>query len=502
MSINKFICTFVLFNIIIYHYALFFYVNNNLALNTFSGIQILFSILIALFVINTFIYLLVSVFSIRVLKVFLILTMFLNSISVYFINTYNVILDKSMMGNIFNTRSSEIIPYYDVHILIYILFLGILPSYIVYKISIKHEKRLKTLLKSFLVLILGIFILYLNSSTWLWLDKHVKHIGALSLPWSYIGNSIRYFKKKAKYEKKQILLENSDFTNNNKMLVILVIGEAARANNFSLYGYDKKTNPLLEKQNISILKAKSVSTYTTASIHSMLSYKGSINDSYEPLPSYLQRQGLEVFWRSNNWGEDKINVSKYLKSSDLIKDCKSLYCNFDEVLLSNLKKDILNSKKDKIFVVLHTEGSHGPKYYKKYPKDFEVFKPVCKSVKLKECTKKELINAYDNTILYTDYFLNKTINTLKSINIKSQMIYVSDHGESLGEFGLYLHGAPNIIAPDFQRNIPLIVWNSDNKINKDNKNEYSHNNIFHTVLGSFGMNSKIYNNNLDLNKEK
>jgi lipid A ethanolaminephosphotransferase len=292
------------------------------------------------------------------------------------------------------------------------------------------------------------------------------------------------------------------------MVVVLVIGESARAENFSLYGYKRNTNPNLKKvKNLVVLKAQSLATYTTASVHSMLSYKGSTSDNYEVLPNYLHRLGVYVIWRKHNWGAPTLHVDKVESLSDLKKFCKEKNCNYDEELLTDLDKEILSANKNKVFVILHTAGSHGPTYYKKYPKKFEIFKPVCKTVDLKECTHQELINAYDDTILYTDYFLFKTIQTLKKIKDRPVvMIYLSDHGESLGEYGLYLHGTPYYIAPKYQKDIPFLIWMSDMflkqknfKIEKINKNKiYSTKNVFHTVLGAFDINNSIYNKNLDI----
>ena len=302
------------------------------------------------------------------------------------------------------------------------------------------------------------------------------------------------------------------FIDNDKRIVVLVIGESARENNFSLYGYNKKTNPYLEKLDVVVLKyATSTTTYTKASIHSILSYTGSTTDNYEVLTSYLQRQGVEVIWRTNNWGEPLMKVQTYQRSSDLRSSCQGKRCDYDEILLDGLNEYIKAVKKKKILIVLHIAGSHGPTYYKKYPKEFEVFQPVCKTVALKECSNQELINTYDNTIVYTDYFLSRTIEILKkNKEIPSVMIYTSDHGESFGEYGLYLHGTPYSIAPDVQKNIPMILWLSQSfKKEKElqnsdiqQKKSYSHKNIFHTVMGAFGMYSSIYDKNLDILKKK
>ncbi len=168
---------------------------------------------------------------------------------------------------------------------------------------------------------------------------------------------------------------------------------------------------------------------------------------------------------------------------------------------------INSSSQQKIFIVLHTKGSHGPSYYKRYTKIFEQFLPVCKFEEISKCSQKELINAYDNTILYTDHFLTSVVKTLEQLNETSTaMMYISDHGESLGENGLYLHGTPYAFAPDYQKDIPFIMWMSDTFIANKNvdinsikqSSKHTQFNVFHTVLGAIELESPIYNKNLDI----
>ena len=503
LSMAKFIIYFTLFNILAYNLPVYKYAISKLEFLSTHFTLTLFSITIALFTISAFIFLLfASALPKFITKGFFILIVISNSIALYFVNTYNVILDKSMMGNVFNTNTSEAFSYYDINLILYIIFLGIIPSFIIYKIKLEKAKRLKLLALAITILVSAVGILYINSNTWLWFDKNAKVLGGLTMPWSYSINAIRYQKKKMKQNEKRVLLPNATFLNQDEKLVVLIIGESARSANFSLYGYNKQTNPNLIKQNIQVLKnTKSSTTYTTASIHSMLSYLGSTSDNFEVLPNYLQRQGVDVLWRANNWGQPKLKLSNYENSGDLRNSCKGIACDFDEVLLTNLKEKISQLKTKKKFVVLHTVGSHGPTYFKKYPKEFEIFKPVCKSVDVSSCTQEELINAYDNTIVYTDYFISQTINTLKQLDIPTMMIYISDHGESLGEYGLYLHGTPYSIAPDFQKDIPFLIWKSkDFHRNIKLQNSYAQNNIFHTVLSALDIRSEVYNKNLDLLK--
>ena len=179
--------------------------------------------------------------------------------------------------------------------------------------------------------------------------------------------------------------------------------------------------------------------------------------------------------------------------------CKGEQCNYDEILLAGLKEQILSSKKNKIFIVLHTSTSHGPTYSKKYPASFEAFKPVCDQVELGNCSQSELINAYDNTIVYTDYILHQLINDLKQLEgYKSAMMFVSDHGESLGEKNLYMHGIPLSIAPKEQYEIPFIVWVSDSSTQLKPNTQLTQHHVFHSALNFLGMQSPVYKEDMNI----
>jgi lipid A ethanolaminephosphotransferase len=306
---------------------------------------------------------------------------------------------------------------------------------------------------------------------------------------------------KAKKNQKEILLPNATIKDNEKSIAVLVIGESARSENFSLYGYDKITNPLLSKiHNVYHFNANSCATYTTAGIKCMLEHTHT-NKLYEILPNYLYRNNVNVIWRTTNWGEPPLHIKNILKRNDLKNSCKGIGCDYDEILLSGLKEQILSSSNDKILVVLHTSTSHGPTYNKKYPIDFELFKPVCNSVELGKCNSEELINAYDNTILYTDYILSTLIESLKQLKeYKSTMLFVSDHGESLGENNLYLHGIPASIAPKEQLDIPFIVWVSDSSLKLKENKMLSQNHVFHSVLSFLSIDSPIYDEKMSIFK--
>lgn len=385
--------------------------------------------------------------------------------------------------------------------------------FFVLKLHLKPTKRPRLLISIIIQIVVLGTIISTTSSSWLWVDKHAKIIGAKILPWSYIANTIRYKIEVNSQNEVQKLLPEIKYLNNKKSVAILIIGETARSQNFSLYGYDKNTNPELIQQKILVVKnVQSCSTYTTESIKCILSHsseKGVFNDTYEYLPTFLSRHGVNVIWRSNNWGEPKIKVNEYATLKQIKTTCPKSTCNYDEGLLFDLKEKISTSLQsyDKTLIVLHQKGSHGPLYSSRYPKNFEVFKPACDSVQLSDCDEIQLINAYDNSILYTDHFISEVIKTLKLFpNISTSMIYLSDHGESLGEGGFYLHGAPNSIAPKQQRNIPFLLWMSDKFVEANNVDEskklylegISQYNIFHSILGGLSLTSDIYNEHLDV----
>lgn len=492
-----FIISFI--NLVLYYLPFYRFACENIDLKSLNGILLLFSLTILILVLNAFVfYILLYLFRI-VGKLILALFFNINAIALYFISTYKVIIDKTMIGNILNTNFEESSSFFSFTLVLYFLFLGVLPSIFLFKIKTLRAKIKTFLLHTFVGLAFLVSFAYINSNNWLWIDKHSTTLGALTMPWSYVANTSRFFSHKSQENKKQILLPDATIKDSTKSVIVLVIGESARSENFSLYGYEKNTNPLLSKlDNIYHYKAHSCATYTTAGVKCILEHKNS-NKLYEVLPNYLYRNNIEVIWRTTNWGTPTIKVKNYLERKDLEKLCEGKGCEYDEILLSGLKEQVLASKKNKILVILHTSTSHGPTYYKKYPEQFNVFTPVCKSVELAKCSQEELINAYDNTIVYTDYILATLIEELKQLkDYKTSMIFISDHGESLGENNLYMHGIPISIAPKEQFDIPFIVWVSDNTRGLKEKEELSQHHIFHSVLDFLSIDSPIYDEEMSV----
>jgi lipid A ethanolaminephosphotransferase len=489
-------------NFLFFHYPFFKFVFNNVDYKSLNGILIVISLVILMLVLNAFVFFLFFFLSRFVGKFLLVLFFLINAIAVYFINTYGVIIDESMVGNVFNTNYDESSSFFSFKLIAYILLLGVIPSLYIIKVKITNVTTKKFSIISSLTLLFVLFLVLVNASNWLWIDKNSKRLGGLAMPWSYAVNTSLFYIHEHKKNEKEILLPDATIKDNQKAVVVLVIGESARSQNFSLYGYNKNTNPLLSKtDNLFHFNATSDATYTTAGVKSILEHKNT-DDLYEILPNYLYRNDVEVVWRTTNWGEPPIHIKNFQNRDVLKTNCKGEGCDYDEVLLTGLKEQILASKKNKILIVLHTSTSHGPTYSKKYPPQFENFKPVCNSVELGNCTQTELINAYDNTIVYTDYILSSVIEDLKQLKeYKSTMLFVSDHGESLGEKNLYMHGIPISFAPKEQYEIPFIVWVSDTSSKKIKaNNELTQNHVFHSVLNFLNIESPIYNEDMNIFK--
>ncbi len=510
-SATMFVLIFAALNGVLFHLPLYSFAVKDLAPLSFSSSLTLLTLFVLVMLVTVLVMYLFALVSQRLLKPLAMLIVFSNAFALYFILTYQVILDKAMMGNVFNTNTGEAGSYLSFSFLWHVLLFGVLPVWLISRITIKHVSRLRTIGALLLSFIVGIGWLYGNAQSWLWIDKHGRQLGGMILPWSYVINATRYQTEKAMQSRELELLPAAHFSAQGKTVVVLVIGESARAADFSLYGYTRDTNPMLEKAGVTAIRnAHACSTYTTASLQCMLSHVDTGNKlfhNHEALPSYLQRSGIDTIWLTRNWGEPPLKVNTYLRDTDIRSTCAGPHCDYDEVLLTGLQQRIANTDSDKVFVVLHQSGSHGPDYYNHYPADGEQFTPVCRSVQLQDCTPDTVTNAYDNTVLYTDRFLSGTIDVLRAIpNTQTMMMYISDHGESLGEYGLYLHGTPYSLAPDVQKDIPYIVWMSD--AFKRHKAlaadaalahaKHAQQTVFHSIMGAFDLRSDIYDPKLDI----
>ncbi len=459
-------------------------------------------------------------YTIKAVLIFILLT---SSAAAYFMDGYNVLIDESMIQNIFSTNVGEAGDLISFGLFVYILFLGVLPSLYIYYADIRFRKPLHELILRLRLMVVTLAIiaalaLAFSSHCVSFFREHkvlryyFNPSGYLYGIYKYTRHSLASGPQKIERIGLDARIPESDV---HRELIIVVVGETARADRFSLNGYGRETNPELKKENVvSFTNFWSCGTATAVSVPCMFSHFGAHafdNEKAERTENaldVLRRAGVNVLWLDNNSSSkgvaDRVTYKDYREPSqnpDCDDECR------DEGMLAHLQEYIDSYPKGDIAIVLHQMGNHGPAYYKRYPASFEKFKPACHTNELSQCSEEEINNAYDNAILYTDYFLSKVIGILKhnSDKFEAAMLYVSDHGESLGENGIYLHGMPNFIAPDAQRHIPAIIWASKsfdevdmNALKKRRDEFYTHDNLFHTLLGFMEIQTKVYNPKLDI----
>ena len=494
-----------IWTLLIYNIPFFRYVADNSNESTGERIFLLASLVVVMLVINFMMTYLVM-FCMRIVgRILLAVISIINATAFYFIITYSVMMDETTIENVFNTRYSEASGFFSWSLWLFILAFGVLPALwcLVQPVVIGKAKKLAVWCGSALAITLVVVLANIGQT--LWISQHDTELGGLLQPWSYIVNTGRIISFRQNEQAEEIKLPDGKIADQEKTVVVLVIGESARKANFQLYGYQRDTNPLLSKQEgLKVYEATSCATYTTAGTKAILEPQNS-DDLYELLPNYAFRTGVDVSWRTSNWGEPPIHIDEYLTDKELSAQFPDENDAYDALLFRGLRERIESSQKNKVLIVLHTSTSHGPKYVDKYPKEFEVYKPVAKNVEEGEKNLDRLINAYDNTIRYTDFLLDSLVNTLRSMeDWNSAMIFVSDHGESLGENKIFMHGLPMKLAPKVQYEIPFLVWTS--KDFRDYKTEgelpavIEQHYIFHSVLNLLSIESPAYNKDYDIFK--
>ena len=480
-----------------------------------ENIAFLFSLAVLLVSFIVFLFSLLS--SKYTTKPILIFALIASSFANYFMNTYHVVIDSGMLQNALQTDMKESLDLFSLKMVAYIFFLGLLPSYFVYSVKIEYGSfkseliaRAKTALISLGIIVIVLFSFskfytsffrehkplrfYTNPTYWIYsLGKHIGNT------FSSIDSEVKVIGLDASIIKKD---------GRKRKIVIMVVGEAVRADRFSLNGYERETNPLLKNENITnFTNLYSCGTSTAVSVPCMFSKYNKNNFSYkkglltENVVDVLEHSGgVKVLWRDNN--SDSKAVALRVDFENYRTNEKNTMCDDecrDEGMLVGLDSYIKEHSQKDILIILHQMGNHGPAYYKRYPKGFEKFTPVCETNQLEECTVDEISNAYDNAILYTDYFLSKTIEFLKpySIDNETRMIYMSDHGESLGENGLYLHCLPYFMSPDSQTHVGALMWSGESE-SENIKIKYTHDNLFHTLLGIYDVNTTLYDKSKDI----
>ncbi len=419
-----------------------------------------------------------------------------NAIALYFVNNYNVLITDEMMGNVVNTQYSEASGFFSLAFVLYILVLGVLPSIYVFKRKVERGSFGRMMGRIGITAAAIIVAAFGNMSNWPWVDKNSTELGSLLMPWSYIVNTVRYYQGEKAKNKQEIPLPDATWVSPEKNICVLMIGESARQDRFSYYGYPRETNPYTKEDGVKAFVADASATYTIAGVKAILEPVDS-PELFEILPNYLYRSGVDVQWRTSNWGQPPLHIEKYVTIGDLAKEYPdSPAAGYDGLLLEGLREDIEESGAGKIFIVLHMYTNHGPAYNTNYPPEFEVFTPVCNTVEMSKTSPEELGNAYDNSVVYSDYLMHSAIEIVKSFpEYRSCVMFVSDHGESLGENNLYMHGVPFSMAPREQIEIPFLVWTSDSTPLKSLDKVGQHH-VFHSVLRFMGVESPAFNEKL------
>ena len=456
---------------------------------------------------------------------------FIGGFAAYAVNTLGVLITSDQIQNLMQTDIAEARDTWSWHLLTWTLGMTVLPIIVILMMKIKPEPIIRQLLHKViasvvsLAMVLGLlFVFYVDFAA---IFRENRDLKGMISPQNMIASFASYYKKKAPKENLPLVVYGEDAVMQKAQatslpkLMVLVVGETARAENFSLNGYSKNTNPKLSQQDIlNFSRVSSCGTATAVSVPCMFSgmprkeYEERLASHREGLLDIAQRAGYQVTWIDNNSGCkgtcDRVNQFKIPEPLQQ-KWCKDKEC-FDDILIDSFKAYLATIPQDDNrprLIVLHQMGSHGPAYYKRVPAQFKVFKPTCDTNAIQGCSRDALLNSYDNTLLYTDYVLDSLIETLKNTTkYQTALWYLSDHGESTGESGMYLHGAPYAIAPTQQTHIPMLMWFSTVWKNQakqqvkclaqQGRQELSQDNLFPTMLSLLDVKSKVIDPNNDM----
>ena len=456
---------------------------------------------------------------------------FIGGFAAYAVNTLGVLITSDQIQNLMQTDIAEARDTWSWHLLTWTLGMTVVPIIVILMMKIKPEPIIRQLLHKViasvvsLAMVLGLlFVFYVDFAA---IFRENRDLKGMISPQNMIASFASYYKKKAPKENLPLVVYGEDAVMQKAQatslpkLMVLVVGETARAENFSLNGYSKNTNPKLSQQDIlNFSRVSSCGTATAVSVPCMFSgmprkeYEERLASHREGLLDIAQRAGYQVTWIDNNSGCkgtcDRVNQFKIPEPLQQ-KWCKDKEC-FDDILIDSFKAYLATIPQDDNrprLIVLHQMGSHGPAYYKRVPAQFKVFKPTCDTNAIQGCSRDALLNSYDNTLLYTDYVLDTLIETLKNTTkYQSALWYLSDHGESTGESGMYLHGAPYAIAPTQQTHIPMLMWFSTvwqhqakqqiKCLAQQGRQELSQDNLFPTMLSLLDVKSKVIDPNNDM----
>jgi lipid A ethanolaminephosphotransferase len=446
----------------------------------------------------------------------------------YFMTQYGVIIDQSMIRNAVETTALEATPLLRGAYFWHVAVFGVLPAVVVFAVPLARlHWRTEILARLGTAAVGAIFFattIYVNYAATIFFGRENDDLRLQINPayplWAAATFGMSSDKGAPKIRRPLDVRRAPAMAADRKpALVVLVMGETARADRFSFNGYERDTNRYTRAHDVvNFPRVVSCGTSTAESLPCIFSGLGQARFSHaaamasESIVGAMQRLGIETFWRDNSTGcKDVCDEQHFEQRADWTHPelCDATGC-FDELLLEELGELIEDRSRDHL-IVLHQRGSHGPAYNTDVPQWAKEFFPECDLPNLRNCDRAAINNSYDNTILYTDYFVSRVIDELakRGAAFDTAMLYVSDHGESLGENGLYLHGFPYGMAPREQIEVPMLFWASpgfyaarahvDPECLRDSAlHDTSHDAIFHTLLPMFDLESPLYDERLDL----
>ncbi|HAU5564886.1 TPA: phosphoethanolamine transferase EptA [Serratia fonticola] len=464
-------------------------------------------------------------------KPLLILLVLVSAAANYFMHSFGTVIDTNMIENVFESDAQEAGALISSSYVVWMILMGLVPVAAICMVRIKTGQRWWWSLLQRLAGALGAILLILLMAVLFYKDyasliRNNKGLVKMITPANIVSGTGHYVDQRYLQGSQALVKIGQDAKKGpliaaepKKTLVVLVVGETGRAENFSLGGYARETNPELKKQQVIYYPdASSCGTETAISVPCMFSnmprehYDANLAHHQEGVLDILAHAGVSVLWRENDGGCK--GACDRVPHTDMTQWNLSQYCHdgfcLDDVLLHRFDHYVDSLHNDGI-IVLHQMGSHGPAYYQRYPAEFRRFTPTCDSNQIQDCDHQALVNTYDNSLLYTDDMVSRTIDKLKALSDRFNvaLVYLSDHGESLGEHGMYLHGAPYLFAPSQQTHIPLLMWMSPGYASAFHINEsclrqqaaskkVSQDNLFHTVLGMFNIQTQEYQPQLDM----
>ena len=472
-------------------------------------------------------YFVIGLFATRsVIRPLMSLLVFVSVLTSYYMQRYGIIIDPSMVRNVAQTDWREASELLNPMLLPYV-FLAALAVAAIWQVRLRTRSRRAALTSRAVslgvALLVGVAAMLIAFQDFGSAMREHKGIRYQLTPGNVLWSAARVIAGDARNATAQrepaepahrVLLAGA----RKPTLLVLVVGETARAANFGLNGYARMNTPELAALDvINFPHVTACGTSTEVSVPCMFSPFGRADydedriRNHESLLHLVDRAGLKVSWLDNQSGCK--GVCSGLDVVDLGHEkekglCEGGHC-VDEILVHALRKKVGEGGGDR-FVVLHQLGNHGPAYFRRYPQAFAKYTPACENNDLGTCSQQEIVNAYDNAIAYTDHVLAQTIAFLKTQQDRYDvaMIYVSDHGESLGEHGLYLHGVPYAIAPKEQTSVPMVWWlptDSAQNLNVDMaclrtqaQQAASHDNLFSSVLGLLNVETPRYRRDRDI----